>query len=100
MVICAECWLSDRALELFSSCRALDRDMSVNVTTGEVVKRVDGFTISIIPSGESSVRVLAGGRFTRLFTIRSEDLAKKCSNAESYATPHPNVAPFEPWRPV
>jgi len=27
----------------------------------------------------------------------SEDLARKCSNAKSYATPHPNVAGFEPW---
>lgn len=74
-----------------------DHDMAVEITTRDGVKRVDGFTISIIPPGESSIRVLAEGRFVRLFTIRSEDLAKKCSNAASYATSHPNVTLFEPW---
>src|SRR4030042_963228 len=58
--------------------------------------RVAGYSISIIPPGESSVRVLTKGRLFRLFTVLSEDLVKKCSNAKSYATPHPNVAPFEP----
>ena len=74
-----------------------ERDMAVEIATGDGVKRVSGHTIAIIPPGESSVRLLAKGRFVRLFTIQSEDLAKKCSNAKSYVTPHPNVAPFKPW---
>jgi hypothetical protein len=73
------------------------RTVSVDITTGDGVKRVDGYTISFLPPGDSSVRVVAGGRFFRLFTIRSEDLAKKCSNAASYETAHPNVAPYKPW---
>jgi hypothetical protein len=74
-----------------------DREMAVEVTTGNGTEKVDGFTISIIPPGDSSVRALAKGRFVRLFTVRSEDLAKKCSNAASYASPHPNVASYEAW---
>ena len=74
-----------------------DRSVSVEITTADGVKKVDGFTISIIPPGDSSIRVVAGGRLFRMFSCRSEDLAKKCSNAASFAKPHPNVAPFEPW---
>lgn len=74
-----------------------DRTMSVDITTGEGTKKIAGFSLSIIPPGKSNVRVLAKGRIFRLFTILSEDLAKKCSNTKSYATPHPNVAPFKPW---
>ena len=43
------------------------------------------------------MRFGASGRMVRLFTTLSDDLARRCSNAESYATPHPNVARFEPW---
>jgi hypothetical protein len=38
-----------------------------------------------------------GGHVVRLFSSRCEDMAAKCSNAQSYAKPHPNIPPFEPW---
>jgi hypothetical protein len=74
-----------------------DRTLSVDITTPEGTKRVAGHSLSIIPPGESSVRVPAKGRLFRLFTVLSEDLAGKCSNAKSFSTPHANVAPFKPW---
>jgi len=74
-----------------------DRTVSVEITTGDGVKRVDGYTISLIPPGDSNLHVLAGGQLVRMFSVKSEDLAKKCSNAASYATPHPNVTQFKPW---
>jgi hypothetical protein len=74
-----------------------DRSMSVEVTTKDGVKKVDGFTLSIVPPGDSSIKPLVKGRIFRFFSIKSEDLAEKCSNAQSYATPHPNVTLFEPW---
>ena len=74
-----------------------DHTMSVDITTDHESEGVSGYSISFIPPGESSVRVLSEGRLIRLFTVRSEDLAAKCSNAASYATPHPNMAPYEPW---
>ena len=30
-------------------------------------------------------------------TTKSKDLAALCSNADSYASAHPNIPPFEPW---
>ena len=56
-----------------------------------------GESLAIVPPGRSTVSVPSGGRIVRFFTTRSHDLATKCSNAQSYATPHPNIPPFEPW---
>ncbi len=58
---------------------------------------VDGFSIVIVPPGASRVTMAGAGRIVRLFTARSGDLAERCSNADSYAQPKPNVASFEPW---
>ncbi|ODP36307.1 hypothetical protein [Sphingomonas turrisvirgatae] len=54
-------------------------------------------SIAFVPPGDSKVTVVKGGRILRLFTVRSEDLAAQCSNADAYAEPDPNVAPFEAW---
>jgi hypothetical protein len=74
-----------------------DRNISVEITAGKEVKKVDGFTITIIPPGDSTVRVLAKGCMYRIFSSQSEALAKKCSNAASYIKPSPNVAPYKAW---
>ena len=79
--------MKQNILECKKKCRATDNG----------TERVPGYSISFLPPGQSTVHVLADARLVRLFTARSEDLAEKCSNAESYATPHPNMAPFEPW---
>jgi hypothetical protein len=41
--------------------------------------------------------VTGTGQVVRLFSVLAEDLVAKCSNAASYAQPHPNVAPLEAW---
>ncbi|UCG06104.1 MAG: hypothetical protein JSV83_19660 [Desulfobacterales bacterium] len=74
-----------------------DHNMSVDITTVDGTERAAGYSISFVPPGNSSLRVLADGRVIQLFTVRSEDLAERSSNAQSYATPHPNVTPFKPW---
>lgn len=63
---------------------------------GERVE-VDGYSLVIVPPGESRITLPAGGRATRIFSTRSEDLNSVCSNADSYAAPHPNVTLLEPW---
>ena len=74
-----------------------DPDLALAITATDGTRKVAGYSISFVPPGNSSVRVLAAGRVIRLFTVRSNDLAARCSNAKSYATPHPNVAAFQPW---
>ncbi len=63
---------------------------------GETLE-IGGFTITMIPPGDSAVRVTAGGPVVRLFSARAEDLAARASNAATYAGPHPQVPPFQPW---
>ena len=64
---------------------------------GNECKVVNGHTITFVPAGASSVTLLGAVKVVRMMTTRSEDLAKLCSNAASYATPHPNLPPFEPF---
>jgi hypothetical protein len=74
-----------------------DKDASIEITAaGESVK-VPGYSIAFVPPGDSRISVPNGGRIVRLFSNRCEDVAAKCSNAESYAKAHPNIPPFEPW---
>jgi mannose-6-phosphate isomerase-like protein (cupin superfamily) len=58
---------------------------------------VSGNSIVMIPPGDSRIELPNGGRVTQLYTSKSEDLVAKCPNASSYATPKPNVAPYEAW---
>lgn len=58
---------------------------------------VPGYSVVMIPPGDSSVTLPNGGRVTRLFTSKSDDLTAKCPNAASYATPKPHVAPYVAW---
>lgn len=74
-----------------------DRQTAVEITTSQGTEKVSGSSLAIVPPGDSSVRATADGRLVHLFTVRSEDLAAKCSNAASYEKPHPNVALLEPW---
>lgn len=60
-------------------------------------REIEGFTITMIPPGASRITVREGGQLIRLFSTRSADLAALADNAAAYATPNPNVAPFQPW---
>ena len=74
-----------------------EKSTRVEVTAGGETKVVDGFSLIIVPPGPSSIRVLEGGEVVRIITTKATDLAAKCANAASYAEPHPNIPPFEPW---
>jgi hypothetical protein len=75
----------------------LDTATRVEVSTPYERVQVEGSSLVILPPGQSSVAVASDGRLVRVFSTRSADLANKCSNAASYATPHVDVAPLEPW---
>jgi hypothetical protein len=74
-----------------------DRQTQVTVEAGGETVSVPGFSLVVVPPGSSRVVVPGGGRLVRLITTRSQDLARKCQNAEAYATPRPNIPPFEAW---
>lgn len=60
-------------------------------------RAVEGHSISFVPAGDSTVTLLGDTRVVRMFTTRSADLSALCANAASYATPHPNLPPFQAW---
>jgi hypothetical protein len=74
-----------------------DRDVPATVEANGTRVEVDGFSLVILPPGDSVVTLPKGGRATRIFSTRSADLNALCANAASYAEPHPNVTPLELW---
>ncbi len=74
-----------------------DAATKVQVKTATETVDIPGFSIVFVPPGDSTITVSTGGRIARLFSSQSADLAALCSNAASYAKPHPNLPPFQPW---
>jgi hypothetical protein len=74
-----------------------DPGAGAEITWGNERVTVPGHSISFVPAGASAVALLGPAKVVRMMTTKSEDLAKRCSNAASYAKPHPNLPPFEPW---
>lgn len=74
-----------------------DKDSQITVTALNEETIVNGFSLVVVPSGNSNVKVTKGGRVIRLFSIANEDLKELPSNKESYEKHHPNVSDFKPW---
>ena len=62
-------------------------------------ERVDvpGFSLVIVPPGDSHLTLRQAGQLIRVFSTANADLAARTSNAAAYAEPHPNIPPFQPW---
>ena len=76
---------------------APDPNLSLEVTCSSGTHRMAGNSIAFAPPGGSQVKFLTDGRIVRMFSPKAADLANQSSNATSYASPDPNVAPFKPW---
>jgi len=63
---------------------------------GERVE-VAGYSLVIVPPGDSRITLTGGGRAARIFSTQSEDLNALCANADAFTEPKPNVQPFQPW---
>src|SRR6478609_3601145 len=74
-----------------------DDDTPFAVTAMGETREGPGYQMIIVPPGDSEIHLPQGGRIARLFSTQSDDLNAKCSNADAYAVPDPNLAPFEPW---
>jgi hypothetical protein len=76
----------------------IDREAAVEVTAKGETKAVGGYTVTFMPPGDSSIKVVKGGRIIRFFTERSEDIAAKASNAKEFAGPrNPAIPPLKNW---
>lgn len=74
-----------------------DPDMAATVEANGETVEVPGYTITVIPPGDSRVTCKTAGRIVRLITTQSADVAAKVDNADRYSGPHPQVPAFEPW---
>lgn len=63
---------------------------------GETVA-VAGYTITMIPPGDSRITVHGSGYIVRLISTRSADVTALAENNAAYAGPHPQIPPFEQW---
>ncbi|MET3905822.1 hypothetical protein ABID59_000143 [Bradyrhizobium sp. S3.3.6] len=74
-----------------------DPGAGAEISWGNQRIAVGGHSITFVPPGNSSILLLGPAKIIRMFTTKSKDLAALCSNAESYASAHPNLPAFEPW---
>src|SRR3954453_13683959 len=74
-----------------------DATTMAQISTASDNRSVTGYSVAFVPPGKSTVVIPDGGRVIRMLTVKSADVAAKCLNAASYATPHPNIPPFRPW---
>jgi hypothetical protein len=56
-----------------------------------------GFSIAILPPGDSRIVMQQAGKLIRVFSTQNTDVAAKAVNASAYALTHPNIPPFAPW---
>ena len=60
-------------------------------------EEIPGYSVVIVPAGDSTIEVKTPGSFFVLYTTESRDLAAKAANAAAYAGPRHHVAPLTPW---
>ncbi|MEV6638548.1 hypothetical protein [Amycolatopsis sp. NPDC051371] len=58
---------------------------------------VTGPALVVVPPGEAEIVSTGSGQLTQLIQSDELEWAAKASNADSYAHPHPQVAPLELW---
>jgi hypothetical protein len=73
------------------------KDNPAAFKAGNMTGSTEGYSVTFMPPGDSSVTLPKGGKVVRMFSPKSSDVAAKCSNMLSFTKPSPNVAPFKPW---
>lgn len=74
-----------------------DATTDIRVEAGAESAELRERGVIVVPPGVSSVTANGNTVIVRLFDHRTTDLLEKATNSESYAVPHPNVAPLVPW---
>ena len=58
---------------------------------------VPGYSLAIIPPGDSVISVRQPGMLVRVFSSRNTDLTARAANADAYASQHPHIPPYQTW---
>jgi hypothetical protein len=58
---------------------------------------VPGFSLAIVPPGDSLVTMRQKGLLIRVISTRNTDIALLAANAAAYGHQHPNIPPFKDW---
>ena len=74
-----------------------DADMSATLEANGETTQVEGYSITMIPPGDSTITMKSAGFLVRLISTRSEDIAAKADNAQTYSGTHPQIPPLESW---
>jgi len=70
---------------------------ALRVTTAGGTEDIPGYSVVVVPPGDSRIQVQADCHMFLLFSTRNEDLAARAINAEAYAQPRHHVASLVPW---
>jgi len=72
-------------------------NLSVQIQAGAESLQADPDSLTIVPTGLSTLRVEGSGLIVRIFSSDVADLAALSDNQATYATPNPDVAPLVAW---
>lgn len=72
-------------------------DLGATVEANGEMQEIAGYSITMIPPGDSTITIKGSGTVVRLISVQNEDVLAKVSNPEKYAGVHPHVPEFEPW---
>ena len=74
-----------------------DQATPATIRAGGETVNVPGYSIVIIPPGNSEITLPRGGEFVRLFSSDNADFAALAANAAAYGAHQPNLPPFQKW---
>jgi len=74
-----------------------EREVHATISALGQSQQIDGYSLTIVPPGKSTVSLEGNGRAIILVTAQEQSLLANAHNAESYGTPHPRVAPYRAW---
>jgi hypothetical protein len=72
-------------------------ETSARITAAGQVTHAAGYSLVVIPPGDSEIQVTGRGQVVQVFSCHATDLSALAINAGSYDQEHHNVAPFRPW---
>jgi hypothetical protein len=67
------------------------------IEAGSERVEIPGFTLAIVPPGDSRVTMKQKGLLIRVITTRNLDVAQASSNNAAYDHQHQNIPPFQEW---